>query len=222
MSTVYAVFSNEFFYGGPGLYQTGEDTVTVDGQVIDYDAQGYYIPTSNTSPAPPLDYQYDTGLSGYLVRFDGGFSGGVYLYDRTVFEGVYAKPPNEVAGAIHPPDYTETLWYPEQIYVPITVSLSASPSLAYGSLTLTKDASGAVTSVPLTGSIAFTDNDPTTTPSATLDQQTATATDATGNPVTLTTAQMSALEAAFENSHPPRGIPITAASIGRTTQMARR
>ena len=139
--------------------------------------------------------------SGYTTKFTGGFSNGnggqIYLFENTVYDGVFSSPPPEVAGAINPPNYTETLWYPEQVYVPIVVNLSVDPPSVSQSITLDEDTSGKVTNTPLTGSIAFTDDDVATTPTASLGTQTATATNYEGNAITLTAEQVSALEAAF-------------------------
>lgn len=208
MTTVYAVFSNEFFYGPPANGISGYDTVTVNGQTITYSSQGYFVQTATTQTTPPsLDYEFDEfdyyneGVlgSGYTTSFTGGFSNGnggqIYLFENTVYEGVFSSPPPEVAGAINPPNYTETLWYPEQVYVPIVVNLSVDPSSVSQSIALNEDASGKVTNAPLTGTIAFTDDD--VAPTGAIKSQTVTATNAQGVSVQLTSAEIKALEADF-------------------------
>ena len=65
MTTVYAVFSNEFFYGPPANGISGYDTVTVSGQTIYYSAQGYFVQTATTQTTPPsLDYEFEYYYGG--------------------------------------------------------------------------------------------------------------------------------------------------------------
>jgi hypothetical protein len=212
MATVYAVFANEFFYGGPGeaVPDNPYDSVTVDGYTLNYDAQGYYVQTAIGASAPSLDYVYDTELSGYLVRLSGGFSGGVYLYEKTVFQGVYSTPPAEVAGQINPPDYGATYWYPEQVYIPLEAGVTISPSdknetaaipLAWKSAPPGLALQDVEITQPQTGVIHFTDTDPTALPFATIvGTPNITATDLKGHSVTLTQSELTLLQKAFTYS----------------------
>jgi hypothetical protein len=104
-----------------------------------------------------------------------------------------------------PTPYTAEILYSPYIWIdagpaPNSNTLTiTSPNPETATIQLAANSSGSITSAAQTGSIDFTDTDPTTTPTGSIENQTVTVTDTSGKDVTaqLTQSQISALEAAF-------------------------
>jgi hypothetical protein len=114
----------------------------------------------------------------------------------------------------YPPGDTGTLVNTAQVYVSdLSIPPPPSPTLSItqadkteaASIQLMENSAGSITSAPQTGTIDFTDTDPSTLPTGSTQSQTVMVTDAFGDNITseLTATQISALQSAFQITAAP-------------------